>query len=394
MPLLSKTELQSLLKIQPSPCVSIYLPTHTAGRETRQDPIRLKNQLSQAEAQLSEVGVGESEQQQLLKSAFDLLEAEDFWQHQDSGLALFITSDQLRTYRVPLEFEPMTVVSNQLHIKPLIPLITDDAQFYVLAASQNKVALYQATRSSIHAVDLSDTPLSLEVALRYDDPEESLQGHTGSRMSGSSGGQTVFHGQGAGNDSDNSDILRFFHLVADGVESVLNGQTVPLVFMGVDFLFPIYKEANEYPHLMEEAIAFQPDQLSPEEVRDRAIEVVEPYFSANRRAVVEQYGSLLDKKQATADLQTILNASHDGQVDTLLLAADAQVWGHFDAKSRQVTQHEERMADSQELLNAAAMQALSTDADVFIVDRTEIPEGASAAATLRYPILNADLVNA
>ncbi|MGB3293747.1 MAG: hypothetical protein WBB01_12235 [Phormidesmis sp.] len=389
---LSKTELQSLLGIQQSICVSIYLPTHTAGRETRQDPIRLKNQLSQAEAQLSEAGISESEQQQLLKPANALLENEDFWQHQSSGLALFITAGQLRTYRVPLEFEAMTVVSNQFYAKPLIPLVTDDGQFYVLAASQNKVTLYQATRSSIQPVDLGNTPLSLETALRYDDPEESLQGHTGSRMSGSGGGQTVFHGQGGGKDTDNSDILRFFHLVADGVEGVIGGQTVPLVFMGVDFLFPLYKEANQYPHLMPEAVSFQPDQLDPEEVHNRVLTVVEPYFSANRRAAIEQYGNLLDKKQATADLQIILNASHDGQIDTLFLAANAQVWGSFDAKSRQISQHDERTADSQDLLNLAAVQALSTDAQVFVVDRTEVPDQAAAAATLRYPILNADLV--
>lgn len=394
MPPLSKTELQTLLGIRQSPCISIYLPTHEAGRETRQDPIRLKNQISQAEAQLDEAGIDESQQRQLLKPAEDLLEDEDFWQHQSSGLALFITAEQFRTYRVPLEFETMTVVGNQLYVKPLIPLVTNDGQFYILTASQNEVALYQATRHSIQPIDLGNTPLSSADALRYDDPEESLQGHTGSRVGSSGGGQTVFHGQGGGKDTDNSDILRFFHLVADGVESILGGQTVPLVFMGVDFLFPIYKEANEYPHLMEEAVDFQPDQLSPEEVRDRAITVVEPYFSAKRQAAVEQYGNLLDKKQATADLQTILNASHDGQVDTLLLAANAQVWGSFDAESRQIHQHEERTADSQELLNVAATQALSTDAQVFIVDRAEVPDGADAAATLRYPILNTGLVNA
>ncbi len=396
MPLLSRTELQSLLGIQQSLCVSIYLPTHQAGRETQQDPIRLKNQLSQAEAQLSAAGMSENEQQQLLKPAYDLLKNGEFWQHQDSGLALFIAAGQFQTYRVPLDFETMTVVGNQFYAKPLIPLLTDDGQFYVLAASQNKVALYQATRRSIRSVNLGDTPLSLEVALRYDDPEESLQGHTGSRVSGgrNGGGQTIFHGQGGGKDTDNSDILRFFHLVADGVESVLGGQTAPLLFMGVDFLFPIYKEANHYPHLMAKAVEFQPDQLSPEEIRDRAIQLVEPHFSANRRAAVEQYGNLLDKKQATADLQTILNASHDGQIDTLLIAADTQVWGSFDAKSRQIDQHDQRTPESQDLLNMAATQALYTDAEVFIVDRAEVPDQADAAATLRYPILNQDLVSA
>ncbi len=390
MTLLSRTELQSLLGGQKSPCVSIYLPTHEAGREVRQDPIRLKNQLSQAEALLNQMGIDSEESQQLLKPAAALLEDTEFWQHQDSSLALFITPEQFHYYRVPLMLETMTVVGDQLHVKPLLPLVNDDGEFYVLAASQNKVALYHATCGSVQSVDLSDTPLSQEVALRYDDPEASLQGHS----SDHGGSQTTFHGQGGGKDTENSDTLRFFHLVSDGVENVLGGQSVPLVFMGVDFLFPIYKKANKYPHLMDEAIAFQPDQLSPEEIRDRALEVVKPHFNASRKAVVEQYGSLKNNDQATADLETILTAAHDGQVDTLLIAADAQKWGRFDAKERKANYHDEKTVESQDLLNMAAVLALFTDAKVYVVDRSQVPEEADAAATLRYPILAPELVGA
>ena len=50
----SKAEIQTLNSAQGLPCVSIYLPTHEAGAEIRQDPIRLKNQLSEAEKQLSQ----------------------------------------------------------------------------------------------------------------------------------------------------------------------------------------------------------------------------------------------------------------------------------------------------------------------------------------------------
>ena len=394
MPLLSKTELRSLTEKQSSLCVSIYLPTHKAGKEIQQDPIRLKNQLSEAEEQLGQKSMNEKEIQALLKPATDLIEDNSFWQHQSSGLALFITADSFQYYSVPLDFDELTVVSDQFYTKPLLPLITSDGQFYVLAASQNKVALYQATRNSIQPIDLGDTPLSLEVALRYDDPEASLQGHTNGRAATVSGGQTMFNGQGGGKDSENSDILRFFHLVSDGVESIVNGQTAPLVFVGVDFLFPIYKQANKYPHLMEEAVAHQPDQLSPEEIRDRAFKIVEPQFNADRQAAAEDYGSLQGKNQATADLEAILNAAFNGQIDTLFVSAGSQQWGGFDEKSRQLTRAEENTAGSEELLNLVATKALSTDAKVYVVEQSEMPVEAAAAATLRYPIMNAELVNA
>lgn len=394
MPLLSKSELRSLTENQSSPCTSIYLPTHEAGREIQQDPIRLKNQLSEAEAQLGAKGMNEQEIQTLLKPAIALMDDANFWRHQSQGLALFITPDTFRYYRVPLSFEELTIVADQFYTKPLLPLITNDGQFYVLAASQGEITLYQATRESMQPVDLKDTPRSLEVALRYDDPEESLQGHTNGRAATISGGSTVFNGQGSGKDSENSDILRFFHLVSDGVENVLNGQEVPLVFLGVDFLFPIYKQTNKYPHLMEDAVAHQPDRLSPEEIRDRALKIVEPRFNADRKTAIENYGNLQDKNQATADLEVILNAAFNGQIDTLFVSADSKQWGSFDEKSRKITYQDEAEAGSEELLNIVAIKALSTDAEVHVVEQSEMPVKAAVAATLRYPIMRQELVNA
>ena len=391
MALISKQALQTLINVQGTPCVSLYVPTHKKGAEIRQDPIQLKNQLSEAEKQLKAQGVSSTDAADLLQPARDLIEDADenstFWQHQSSALVLFLSPGQFYSYRVPLEIDELTMVGEQFHTKPLLPLLTDDGQFYVLAASQNKVRLFQATRDRVQEVPLGDTPTDQATALRYDDPEASIQGHSASRSSGKGGdGQTVFSGQGGGKDSENTDILRFFQLVTDGVQEVLNGQQAPLVFMGVEFLFPLYKQANDYPHLLEEAVDYQPDQLSPEEIRDRAFKLVEPQFQSDRKTASEQYGSLKNNGQATADLSMILDAAYNGQIDTLLVADRAQKWGSFDAAARQADFHSERKANSRDLLDLVASKALSTDAKVYIVDKDEVPEKADAAATLRYPV--------
>ena len=383
MTLFSKSDLQSFIRHQKFPCISIYIQTHEAGREIRQDPIRLKNQLSEAEVQLAQKGVSDAIAQQLLKPAFDLLENESFWQHQQSGLALLIAPDFFQLYRIPLSVETSTTVSERFYIKPLISLLTDSGQFFILAASQGNVTLYQATNDQIQAVDLGDTPTSLEEALRYDDPEESLQGHG----TGRSGAREIIHGQGSGKDSHNSDILRFFHLVSDGVEEALNQQTAPLVFVGVDFLFPIYKSTNKYPHLMESAITHQPDQLSPEELRDRALQIVTPHFAESRTSASEEFGSLLNQNQASQDLAQILNAAYNGQIDALFVAEDAHIWGRFDAEKRQLQPHASQTDESEELLGLAITKAIAADADVYVVTNTEMPVDSVIAATLRYPIM-------
>ena len=153
----SKTEIQTLNSAQGSPCVSIYLPTHEAGREIRQDPIRLKNQLSEAEKQLNQLD-DSIDTEALLRPAADLLEDQDFWQHQQAGLALFLSPDSFYYYRLPLTFESFTLVGDKFYTQPLVPLLSADGQFYVVAASQNQVGLYQATRHQVRLVDLGDTP--------------------------------------------------------------------------------------------------------------------------------------------------------------------------------------------------------------------------------------------
>ena len=53
MDILTRAELEQLMRKEQPGCVSIYLPTHRTGVETQQDPIRLKNLLREAEKQLS-----------------------------------------------------------------------------------------------------------------------------------------------------------------------------------------------------------------------------------------------------------------------------------------------------------------------------------------------------
>ena len=92
MDILTKDELKTLIEHQDEASVSIFMPTHRVGRETQQDPIRLKNLLGEAKAQLTANGVRAPEARKWLEPAQALLEDQDFWQHQSEGLALFIAT--------------------------------------------------------------------------------------------------------------------------------------------------------------------------------------------------------------------------------------------------------------------------------------------------------------
>jgi hypothetical protein len=58
---------------------------------------------------------------------------------------MFSAPDVFRHYRLPFPFQEFVVVTERFHVKPLLPLLSGDGQFYLLALSQNGVRVLQGT---------------------------------------------------------------------------------------------------------------------------------------------------------------------------------------------------------------------------------------------------------
>lgn len=78
MDAITMTELKTLLTGYSGWHVSLFMPTHQAGRETEQDPIRFKNLLREAEERLLATGLRSPEVRALLKPAQRLLQEPGF----------------------------------------------------------------------------------------------------------------------------------------------------------------------------------------------------------------------------------------------------------------------------------------------------------------------------
>jgi hypothetical protein len=385
MDILSRDDLKNLSEKRDGWHVSIFMPTHRAGPETRQDPIRLKNLLGQAEEQLVAAGLRPPEAQARLEPASKLVQDGLFWQRQSDGLALFVSRDIERHYRLPLHFEELAVVTERFHIKPLLPLLSGDGRFYVLALSQGEARLFQGTRYSVSELDLEGVPTSLAEALSLDDPERRLQFHTASGPSGGKGSRpAMFHGQGAPSQDQKDDILRYFQKLDTGVQELLAGEQAPLVLAGVDYLFPLYREANTYPHLIEEGIEGNPDDLSAQELHQRAWAIVQPRFLKEREVAVQRFSQLSDTDGASDNLSEIVPAAHHGRVETLFVALGLQHWGTFDPALNEVRVHQEAKPGDQDLMDLAAVQTLLHSGGVYAVEPEQMPAGTSLAALFRY----------
>jgi hypothetical protein len=387
MDILTREDLKKLIRTPAGVCLSIYIPTHRTGKETEQGPIRLKNLLKEAEEHLLASGLRTPQIRTLLRPVDPLLVDSFFWQFQSDGLALFLSSTGLHYYRVPLRFDELVLLAERFHIKPLFQLVTDDEHLFVLAVSQKEIRLFRCTQYSVGEINLREVPTSLAQALRFDDPEKHLQFHTGTSTPGVGGERSaLFHGHGGSVNNTKSNLLQYFRKIDKGLQELLRDERAPLVLAGVEYLLPIYQEANNYPHLMEECIEGNPEELSAEELHKRAWGIAHPLFAKAQKEAAEQYKQLSNMKsvQTSGDLEKTIIAAHTGRVKTIFVAIDVQEWGMFDPQLNKVWLHEEFIPGDEDLLDFAAVQTFLNGGIVYALKKESIPGGSSIAAIFRY----------
>ncbi len=378
---LTLQQLRLLAQRTQRPSISIFLPTHRAGQDTEQDPIRSKNLLQKAERRLADEGMKPRELDRLFQPARALLNDSSFWQHQCEGLAVFMAPDDFHDYQLPFRLQEQLVVARSYYVKPILPLFTNNGHYYILALSLNEVRLFEGTRDSVGQIDLPDgTPGSLDEALQFDDPEKQLQYRTLTSAG------AVFHGHGPGDEDRKERIERYLNKLDTGLRQTLLEQPAPLVLAGVDYLLPIYRQVSEYAHIVPDGIQGNPETLRPEELQARAWPLVEPVFRQEIEETLSAYRQLSNTDRATDSLEAIVTGAYHGRVDRLVLVAESHVWGAFEADAGRVTHFQDGQSreDDLPLLDFAAMQTLAKGGKVYALTQAEMPGSSPALAIFRY----------
>jgi hypothetical protein len=370
--------------------VSIYVPTHRAGNEQQQDPIRLKNLLAQAEKKLLAYGVRRPEAEELLKPAQDLLQDGMFWQQGSDGLAIFISKDTSRIYRLPNRFEELVVVGKSFYVQPLLPLLNGNGNFYIFAISLNRPRLFQASKDNLNEVELQDVPANMDEALMIEDQEKHLgfQTMTANTVGGTGGERPAIHyGQGEENDKKEK-ILRYFQEVDQGLSRLLEDESAPMVVAAVDYLIPIYQQASTYRNLLKEGIVGSPDRQPLNELHSSAWKIVEPIFTRSQQEAIDRFKELHGQQNglATDDLDTAVKAAIGGRVETLLVPIGVQSWGRYDPATDSVHFDPEPTPENEDMVNYTAVQTILNSGNVYALPREQFPTEKEVAAILRYVI--------
>ncbi|HEV3481845.1 MAG TPA: hypothetical protein VGR97_05885 [Candidatus Acidoferrales bacterium] len=361
------------------PCISLYTSDCFALNDAQQCLPRLKKMLRNAESAFQNAPMTAEEAEKLLESNW-LTMGQSARAHLNAqGLALFMSRDFFGYCHLPAPIDDQVAVGRNFLVRPLLPLVPTDDRFFVLALSQKHVRLFECSRSAIRERTMQDFPGTFREDLDGLHFERQYQMHTASSPATRQKG-AIFHGPSL---QQKDRLIHFFRNVDRSVAYSLKGQQAPLIVAAVDYLFPIYQEANTYPHLLDEEIGGNPDLWPPNTLHAAAWKIVEKRLREAGARAFAMYNEHVNTPLTSTNLREILAAAEQGLVRFLFLAPTGERWGR-PALPETVHVHAKEEPGDEDLLNLAAILTLRHGGLVHVVPREELREGADLAAVFRF----------
>lgn len=384
-PKLTRDTLKKLIEIEHCRCVSLYLTTAEAGIETLRGATRLKQLLKQAREQLISSGLKGHSAAAFLQPASDLLDEYPFWQMQRRGLALFITSRFFRGFQLPYPVRDGAIVSTCFHLKPLLPFVSDDQQFLLLAVSLNRVRMFRGGRYEFDELEIEGLPGSAEEALRFDDPKKSLQTHAGAPIGSQGLPSGIVHGHGAAREHSDQYTRRFFERLGTGLQDFLKQEDAPLVLASVDHYLPLLREVTRYPHVVDDVLSGNQDETPPDELHRKGWELVKPRMESRHNRLREVVEAGLANNRATSDVEEAVAAALHGRAQTCFVTMDHKIWGAVDDTTAEVRYLAPADLHARDLLDLTATKTFLHGGDIVPVPTTaSVPGGTAVAVQMRY----------
>jgi len=383
----SRTDLTDLIEAAPATGVSLYLPTQTHGRETRQNPIMLKNLLADARRRLAAQDLPDPEVTALLAPAAELVEDHQFWQHQDHGLALFLSDGGMRVHKLPVPVPELAVAGLGFHIAPLLALQQQDAAFVILTMTADAACVWRATRFTMTPAQVENLPDSIESLDEEPDHEGTVQSHGFGRPN--TGGHNMPKSQVYGDSPEEwrkGRLVEYVRRTGAALAAHLARDPLRVVVVADAEIGGHVRNDEALASLIAGGVEVNPASMDENELHDAACAVMRPIHEAARDAALARLDGLIGRGDATActDPRTLMTAAQEGRVDQLFLAEDGVLCGTLDTEGGAGLPADPDTPGAVDLLDHAAQMTLRNGGGVWVVAPDRLPAGTAMAATLRY----------
>jgi len=366
----SHADIVGLYAVRDPVCVSLYVATTPLTQDIDAARTRLGQLLKQAEAQLTAIDTPKRSVWPVSELVNDLIDDDDFWRLQANGLAVLVTPDGLRTYRLPTHLSDMVQVADRFHLKPLLRAASMPQHAIVLALEENRVRVIEVTG------DLPPGVLNLP-----DMPKDAASAVGMASVNSRSASGRVQGGEG-----QNLRLRQFARKVDAVLRPFLAGRSVPLILAATDPLWSIFRSVNTFTHLAETGIKESPANLSESEIAAASRPVLDALNAGILADALALIAARENSGRATTDLADAARAATFGAVEVLLVDIDTVIPGTVDETTGAVTLADAESGASYGVVDEIAGRVLASGGRVIGVRAEDIPGGHPLAAALRYAV--------
>jgi len=388
MGVLLKEDITKLTNFEAEVCVSIYIPAHSSGVAVNEmhDAILLKNNLQQAKRSLAEKGKSQGTIEKILKAGYKLVDDREFWNSQSQGLALFLAEDFSQVIKTPMTLKEKLIINSSFYLLPLLPLITDDAHFFLLMLSKKDAKIYRGDAYGMELLEVEGLPNGMDDVIHFEekDSQQTMRRAGGGAGRAALDGGGSFHGHGPGLADETEYVSQYLKEVNQTLwTELLSQESAPLILAGTEQILGLYRQISKYP-IVESSLTGNYEQQEKNAIFQKVKEIAAPLFRENTRKALKTYYDNSTSELTSSIPEDVIPASYYSKISDLFLAKDAHIWGTFDEASNELQIHNEKQEGDTCLLNKAAIKTLANGGAVHVLEQEKMPADSPVAAFMRF----------
>jgi hypothetical protein len=362
------------------PCLSLYQPTHRQHPDNTQDPIRFRNLVKEMEESLRQK-YPKREIKPLMQPFEALADDRSFWNHTADGLAVLSAPGLFSVYRLQRPVAELVVVADSFHTKPLMRITQSADRYQILALSRNAFKVFEGNRDALdEMLPIEGVPQTADELLGKD-----ADAREGAHRTYGPTGDAAWHGTDVKQDAKDRDTEQFFRAID---RAVLRHCSQPsgmrLILAALPEHHHQFRAISSNPFLLKEALDVHPDALPLDALRERAWQLVQPYYLERLAGLVEAFGAAAANGQGADKLGEIAKAAIDGRIATLLIEADRLIPGTIDVAHGKLTLGDLTDPVVDDVLDDLGEHVLKAGGEVVIVPAERMPTQSGAAAIYRF----------
>jgi len=305
---LNRHDVKLLQSIRHYPNVSLLAPTHRTSPENKQDPVRVKNLVTEAIGRLREE-FGPRETASLEKRLSDAIEAID-WQFTLDGIAIYANADMARVFKLPFKVRQRVIVDETFATRDLVYTLNRSPRYWVLALSEKPTRLFEGYRDRLDEVTTDGFPITHQ---------------------GPGGGAPLPGGVGVNTSAVRDAQHREFFRKVDGqLGELQQDDTLPIIVCGVDRYLAFYREVSAHGEHIAGELKGSYDFASPHEVAQRVWPLMLAHLDAQRAKAIGDLDRAVSARKFVSAIDEVWRAAHEGRVADLVVEDDYHVPGVVD----------------------------------------------------------------